>query len=148
MDNLKLAVIGNESAVLIFRALGVDVFPVVSSAQAIGMVQRLAFGQSEWEGEDPPPFSESQEIEYAEKKKKLDLDSSSSSDTVLEYAIVFIEENYYKDLSPEIVEKLTKRPLPAVVPIPSPSSKDKNFAVKRLSRIVERAVGSDILGGN
>ncbi len=144
--NFKLAVIGNESSVLIFRALGVDIFPVLSSDEAEDLLQKIAFGRSDWKQEAPPPSSESQEIEYAEKKEKLGLGGSVSSDTDLDYAIVFVEENYYKDLSAEIIERLTKRPLPAVIPISSPDSKDKNFSVKRLSRIVERAVGSDILG--
>ena len=62
------------------------------------------------------------------------------------YAIIFVEENYYRVLAPDFLEKMTKRSLPAIVPIPSPGSNDKDFAVKRLSRIVEKAVGSDILG--
>ena len=62
-----------------------------------------------------------------------------------EYAVIFIEETYYKAIAEDVISKLSKRSLPAVVPLPSSNSKDPDFAVHRLSKFVERAVGSDIL---
>ncbi|MDH3325050.1 MAG: V-type ATP synthase subunit F, partial [Candidatus Peregrinibacteria bacterium] len=63
-----------------------------------------------------------------------------------EYAVVFVEENVYKDLPEDLITRLTKKALPAVIPVPAPNSGDENFSGNRLRKIVERAVGSDILG--
>lgn len=112
----KLAVVGNESAILIFKALGVDVFPV-SGADGVGDLL-----------------------------EKLVLENHGDALKTPKYAILFVEEASYKILAPDFLAKMTKRSLPAIVPIPSPGSVDNDFAVKRLSRIVEKAVGSDILG--
>ncbi|MCF7906085.1 hypothetical protein K9L63_02760 [Candidatus Gracilibacteria bacterium] len=111
----KLAVIGNESSVLIFRALGTEVYPVSDARQAQEILRDLA----------------SREAEGARK--------------IAEYAVIFVEENFYKKLPDDLLTRLAKNPLPAVVPVPSPDSKDSAFGTKRLSHIVERAVGSDIL---
>jgi len=115
-QKLKLAVIGNESSVLIFRALGTEVYSVHDSNQAQEILRDLA----------------SREI-------------GDDSQKTAEYAVVFVEENFYKKLPEDLLTRLSKNPLPAVVPVPSPDSKDAKFGTKRLSRIVERAVGSDIL---
>ena len=116
MENkFKLAVVGNESAVLIFRALGVEVFNVVDREGMRSLLEDLVL-QHQGDALKTP-----------------------------KYAIIFVEEDYYKVLAPEFLEKMTKKSLPAIVPIPSPGSEDKDFAVKRLSKIVEKAVGSDIL---
>lgn len=111
----KLAVVGNESAVLIFRALGVEVFNVITTEEVRILLENLVLEHHGDEHKTP------------------------------KYAIIFVEEAYYKVLAPEFLEKMTKKSLPAIVPIPSPGSQDKDFAVKRLSRIVEKAIGSDIL---
>ncbi len=114
-NNYKLAVVGNESSVLIFRAIGVEVYGIFSHEEAREKVEKLAFLVHADEQETP------------------------------QYAILFVEENYYKSLPEDFLEKMTRRSLPAIVPIPSPDSKDKSFAMKRLSGIVEKAVGSDIM---
>ncbi len=115
-NNFKLAVVGKESSVLIFRTLGTEVFGVFSEEESHSVVEKLAFSTHDDEAQTP------------------------------EYAVIFVEEDYYKVLPPDFLEKMTKRSLPAIVPVPSPSAKDEDFAVKRLSKIVERAVGSDIMG--
>ena len=61
-----------------------------------------------------------------------------------QFAVIFVEDEFYKNFSADLLEKFARRPLPAVVPVPS-SGKNKNFAKNRLRKIVERAVGSDIL---
>jgi len=111
----KLAVIGNQSSVLIFRALGTEVYAVTDSKEAQEKLQELV------------------EKDLGDEQKTP------------EYAVIFVEENYYKKFPNDLVTKLAKKPLPAVIPVPSPDSKDANFSTKRLSKIVERAVGSDIL---
>ncbi len=61
-----------------------------------------------------------------------------------DYAVVFVEESYYNAFPPDLVERFAKRPLPAVVPVPSPDG--KGDSTDRLKVLVEKAVGSDILG--
>ncbi|MCF7812507.1 hypothetical protein K9M59_02840 [Candidatus Gracilibacteria bacterium] len=113
--NFKLAVIGTESSILIYRALGTETYSVTDAAGAREKLQELAAK-----------------------------DMGDEHQTA-EYAVVFVEENYYKKLPEDLLNKLAKKPLPAVVPVPSPDSEDKDFGAKRISKIVERAIGSDIL---
>lgn len=114
MDNLKLAVVGNESSVLLFRSIGCDTFGVSDTKEAQLKTEELFRAIR---GEEKSPV----------------------------YAVVFVEENYFKNFSEDLLEKFTNKPLPAVVMIPSPGNTDKGFALQRLKKIVERAVGSDIL---
>lgn len=111
----KLAIIGNESSILLYRALGTETYPVTNANEARDMLQELA-----------------------------SRDMGDELQTAA-YAVVFVEENYYKKLPEDLLTRLSKKPLPAVVPVPSPDSDDAKFGSKRISKIVERAVGSDIL---
>ncbi len=60
-----------------------------------------------------------------------------------EYAIIYVEESYYKCLSQEI-DKFKDRPTPAVILIPGREG-PLGFGQSALKAAVERAVGSDIL---
>ncbi len=114
-SNFNLAVVGNVTSVSLFLALGCQVFGVLSTEEA--------------------------------EEKTLDLfqqDQGDEAKTAV-FAIIFIEEDFYKDFQSDLIERFTNKPLPAIIPIPSLNSSDPNFALKRLSRIVEKAVGSDIL---
>lgn len=116
MDNTyKLAIIGNESSITLFRAIGAESFPVYSGEDARESVTTLMNTYS------------------------------NEAEQIAAYAIVFIEEEYYKQLPEDLLERLAKRSLPALIPLPSLNSTDEKFAVNRLSKIVERAIGSDIL---
>ncbi len=108
----NLAVIGEQSSVLIYQAFGVEVFGVSSDDEA---------------------------------RDTLDGLSRKEDDGKPVYAVVFMEENFFKNLPEDLTDRLTRKALPAVVPVPSPNSKDDNFSTNRLRKIVERAVGSDIL---
>lgn len=110
----KLAVVGLESSVLIYRAIGADIYSVIDAQSAANKVEEL-FGKNLGDENKTP-----------------------------EYAVIFVEENFYAELSDDLIEKFSKKALPAVVPVPSPSTNGENFAAKRLSKIVERAIGSDI----
>ena len=55
-------------------------------------------------------------------------------------------ESYYKNFPEDLIEKFARKALPAVIPVPSPGESSDDFATQRLRKIVERAVGSDILG--
>ena len=60
------------------------------------------------------------------------------------YAIVFITEDLASGISPDDEKKLARGALPAFIPIPSHKG-STGYGLERLKRIVERAVGSDIL---
>jgi len=113
----KLAVIGNESSVLLFRALGVETHGTSNPTVARETLETLV-------------------KTYTNKEDKIPA-----------YAVVFVEEEFYKTFPEDLMEKLSRVALPAVVPVPSPGGEKgkKSFAVSRLSKIVERAVGSDIM---
>lgn len=61
------------------------------------------------------------------------------------FAIIYVTEQLYKDISGEIAEYADKR-LPAIIPIPS---KDGSLGIgmQSVRKSVERAVGADILFG-
>lgn len=63
-----------------------------------------------------------------------------------DYGIVFITEDWMEKMEEEISE-LRNRALPAIVPIPSHLG-SSGYGLKNLRKIVERAVGSDILFKN
>ena len=115
MENqLKLAVVGMESSILLYRVIGAETFAVADNIEARDMVEKLAAEHAGDEAQSPV------------------------------YATIFVEEEFYKNLPADLLTKFAKKPLPAVIPTPSPSAGGKSFAVKRLSSIVERAIGSDI----
>ncbi|MBT3348885.1 V-type ATP synthase subunit F [bacterium] len=110
----KLSVVGHASSILIYRAIGVETHAVSDAESAREAVEKLA-NESLGDEQNTPA-----------------------------YAVIFVEENFYQDLPLDLIEKFTRRPLPAVIPVPSPDSGKESFAKKRLSLIVEKAVGSDI----
>ena len=111
----SLAVVGAESSIMLFQAIGAEVHAVYSAEET--------------------------------KDKILELMTTyqNEADQIPKYAVVFIDEEWYKTLPDEVIERSARKSLPALVPLPALNSSDKNFAQKRLSSIVERAIGSDIL---
>ena len=99
------AVIGKQSEVLGFMALGFDVRPVSGAGEALDILN--------------------------------DILSSK------EYAVVFIAEDFAEALSAEL-EKLKDDIIPAILPIPTPSS-DTGYGMKAVSDSIVRAVGADII---
>ena len=114
--NHKLAIIGSWEAVAGFALLGVDVIPANSPKQAVEELHRL--------------------------KKEMQTDEHGVERNT--YAIVFITEDLASGISPEDEKKLARGALPAIIPLPSHKG-STGYGMQRLSRIVERAVGSDIL---
>jgi len=124
----KLAIVGSWDAVAGFALLGVDVVPVNSPAEAVEELHRL--------------------------KKEMEKDEQGVERNV--YAIVFITEDLASGISPDDEKKLARGALPAIIPLPShkgstglpaeaPKGAQASYGMQRLSRIVERAVGTDIL---
>ena len=60
-----------------------------------------------------------------------------------EYAIVFITEDWAEKLD-KVLDEYRSRALPAIVSVPSPKG-SSGVSMKNLKKIVEQAVGSDIL---
>ena len=110
----KLAVVGLASSILLYKAIGAETFAVSDSTEAQQKTEELFKANL---GDD----------------KKTPI-----------YAIVFVEESFYAQLPQDLIDRFTARPLPAVIPVPSPVATDKSFAAERLSKIVEKAVGSDV----
>jgi V/A-type H+-transporting ATPase subunit F len=111
----RIAIIGTREAVAGFSLLGVDVVPVTSPVEAIEQLFRLKRAQHEERG--------------------------VSRNT---YGIVFIIEDLLSSLSPDDERKLGRGALPAIIPLPS-SQGSTGYGLERLTRIVERAIGSNIL---
>ncbi len=115
MDH-KIAIVGTWEAVAGFALLGVDVIPVDNTTEAVNELHRL--------------------------KKETQTDSSGVERNV--YAIVFITEDLAGGITPDDEKKLARGALPAIIPLPSHKG-STGYGLQRLKRIVERAVGSDIL---
>jgi len=114
--NHKIAIIGSWEAVAGFALLGVDVVPVTTPKEAVEELFRL-------------------------KKETQPDDQGVERNT---YAIVFITEDLASGLTPDDEKKLARGALPAIIPLPSHKG-STGYGLQRLKRIVERAVGSDIL---
>lgn len=111
----KIAIVGSREAVAGFSLLGVDIVPVDSTAEAVEQLMRL--------------------------KKETRTEGGRDIQT---YAIVFITEDLAGGISPDDEKKLARGALPAIIPLPSHQG-SSGYGLTRLKRIVERAVGSDIL---
>lgn len=111
----RIAIVGTHAAVAGFALLGVDTVPVDSTEQAVEELMRL---------------------------RKVTRNEGGRE--VQTYAIIFITEDLAGGISPDDEKKLARGALPAIIPLPSHQG-STGFGFQRLKRIVERAVGSDIL---
>jgi V/A-type H+/Na+-transporting ATPase subunit F len=114
--NYKIAIVGPKDAIAGFSLLGADTKTVNTGAQAVEMLYAL------------------------KKEKRLDSDGIERQ----AYAIIFITEDFAQSISADDEKRLSKGALPAIVPVPSHKG-STGYSVQRLKRIVERAIGSDIL---
>ena len=114
--NYRIAIIGSKEAVAGFALLGVDVLPVSGNAQATEKLFEL----------------------------KRTMTKEASGVERHTYAIIFITEDLASGLSPEDEKKLARGALPAIIPLPSHKG-STGYGLERLNRIVERAVGTNIL---
>lgn len=116
MPSFKLAIIGSPEAIAGFSLLGADAIPANDPAEAVEALFML--------------------------KRKMLTDEKGAERN--EYAIVFITEDLATGISPDDEKKLARGTLPAIIPLPSHKG-STGYGLARLKRIVERAVGTDIL---
>lgn len=107
MKEYKIAIIGNNDAILGFKGMGIDVFGL---------------------------------REKNPEKAEETVDSVMNKDN---YAVVFITEDWIVKLE-SILNKYRDKALPAVVAVPTIQG-TTGAALAGLKKIVEQAVGSDIL---
>ena len=62
------------------------------------------------------------------------------------FGIILVQTDLFETFSSEFVDQLTRRALPAVIPIPSAGGDDSDFPKNQLQKIIRRATGSDALG--
>lgn len=111
----RIAIVGTREAVAGFSLLGADVVPVTTPAEAVQELFRL---------------------------KRETREERGTSRNV--YGIVFVIEDLLVGISPEDERKLSRGALPAIIPLPSHKG-STGYGLERLTRIVERAIGSNIL---
>lgn len=61
------------------------------------------------------------------------------------YAVIFVTETVAEGILP-VIQEYTTQALPSIVLVPGPQG-SQGFALERIRRIVEKAVGADILFG-
>ncbi|MEQ1849478.1 MAG: V-type ATP synthase subunit F [Candidatus Peribacteraceae bacterium] len=111
----KIAIVGTREAVAGFSLLGMDIVSVGTPEEAVEAIFAL--------------------------KRKTQEEKGVQRNT---YGIVFVTEDLLTNISVEDERKLAKGALPAIVPLPSHKG-STGAGLLRLRRIVERAIGSDIL---
>ncbi len=114
--NGKIAFVGPEESVRAFSLLGVEIVPARDQHEALGEIHRL--------------------------RKAMTKDDRGIERNV--YAIIFVSEHLVHDLPRDEEAKLSASFLPAIIPTPSNKS-NSTAGIARLKKLVERAVGSDIL---
>jgi V/A-type H+/Na+-transporting ATPase subunit F len=118
-EKYQIAMVGNKETILGFNALGLKTFNANSGEEAIKVLYKL----------------KSEEIVIDEK----------TGETKPLYAIIFITEDLALKIPNEDYKKLSKDTLPALIPVPG-SKGTTGYSMKRIGKMVEQAIGSDILG--
>lgn len=114
-DKYSIAIVGNKDTILGFKALGLNTFNANSGAEASQVLQNLK----------------------AENVKLND------GETRPKYAIIFITEDLATQIPKDDYKKLSQDALPAIIPVPG-SQGASGYGIRRIGKMVEQAVGSDI----
>lgn len=115
MSTYRIAIVGSKESVAGFALLGVDVVAV----------------------EDGQPVNQ----ELLRLKREMRIENGKERNV---YGIVFVAENLLQTLAPDDARRLARGALPAIIPLPSHHGAS-GYGLQRLTAIVERAVGSNIL---
>jgi len=111
----SLAIVGNKETILGFTALGLETHNANTTEEATKVLFDLK--------------SKKQADENGEEKPK--------------YAIIFVTEDLAMNITKDDYKKLSKDALPAIIPVPG-STGATGYGIRRIGKIVEQAVGSDI----
>ncbi len=112
----RIAIVGPKEVVAGFSLLGVDIVSATTTAEAVTALYKL---------------------KKETRKDERGLDRPA-------YGIVFVSEDFMSEFSPDEEKKLARGALPAIIPLPSHRG-SSGYSLLRLKKIVERAIGSDIL---
>ncbi len=113
----SIAIVGRREEILGFAAVGLRIFPVKDIGQARDTLIDLK-----------RRVSEDARAEEGEK-----------------FAIVFVMEEFIRELTDEEFAKLSAGALPAIISLPG-NTGSTGYGNEKIRRIVEKAVGSDIFG--
>jgi len=111
-----MAIVGPKDAIAGFGAVGVNAFDSKNTKETVEKLFELKKQTQTINGEEKPL-----------------------------YAVIFVFEKVIQEISREDYARLTAHALPAIVALPGVSG-STGFGVKRLSSLVEKAVGQNILG--
>jgi V/A-type H+-transporting ATPase subunit F len=117
-ENYKIAIVGNKDTILGFKALGLKPFDANNAEEATKVLYSL---------------------------KAEEITDEKTGELRPLYAIIFITEDLAAEIQIADQKKLNKGALPAIIPIPG-SKGTTGYGIKRIGKMVEQAVGSDIFG--
>jgi len=120
-EKYKIAIIGNKETIIGFKALGLTPFNANTSEEALDQLHKVI-------------------------KEQITTDEKTE-ETRPAYAIIFITEDLAMNIPEEEYSKLNQGALPAIIPIPG-STGTTGYGLKRIGKMVEQAIGSDIFGDN
>lgn len=115
-ERYKIAIVGNKDAILGFKALGLETHDANSTEEAVKTLYHL---------------------------KSKTQQGSEKGDKEPAYAIIFITEDLAMDINKDDYKKLSQDALPAIIPVPGTKG-TTGYGIKRIGKMVEQAVGSDI----
>ena len=114
----QTAIVGNKDTILGFKALGLKTFNATSPEEATEVLYKL---------------------------KAEEVKDEKSGEQRPVYAIIFITEDLASRIEDADYKKLNASALPAIIPVPG-SNGSTGYGLKRIGKMVEQAVGSDIFG--
>ncbi|MBD3361107.1 V-type ATP synthase subunit F [Candidatus Peregrinibacteria bacterium] len=116
-EKYNIAIVGNKDTILGFKGLGLKTFDANTTEEAVKLLFKL-------------------------KDEEITVDEKTGEKRPA-YAIIFITENFASEISKDDYKKLSGEALPAIIPVPG-SKGTAGYGIKRIGKMVEQAVGSDI----
>lgn len=114
----QIAIIGPKDTILGFKALGLKTYNALDTEEAVKVLFEL---------------------------KKEVITDEKSGETRPVYAIIFVIEDLMAGIEDSDYKKLSQSALPAIIPIPGTKGAT-GYSLRRIGKMVEQAVGSDIFG--
>ncbi len=111
----SIAIIGRREEIMGFAAVGLQIFPIQDAAEARDTLFDL--------------------------KARLTSDDAEAE----RFAVIFVMEEFLREIAQEDYDKLAADALPAIIALPG-NTGSSGSGNEKIRRIVEKAVGSDIFG--